>query len=69
EFGVYPVIPPVMNIIAFKLPELQQIALRLTARGWRVSVMGGALRIVIMPHIDEPTILEFVNDLKELVKV
>ena len=69
EFGVYPVIPPVMNIIAFKLPELQQIALRLTARGWRVSVMGGVLRIVIMPHIDEPTILEFVNDLKELVKV
>ena len=58
-----------MNIIAFKLPELQQIALRLTARGWRISVMGGALRIVIMPHIDETTILEFMNDLKELVKV
>jgi len=69
EFGVYPVIPPVMNILAFKLPELQQIALRLTARGWRISVMGGALRIVIMPHIDEATILEFMNDLKELVKV
>ncbi|MGA3359671.1 MAG: tyrosine decarboxylase MfnA [Halobacteriota archaeon] len=68
-FGVYPVIPPVMNIIAFKLPGLQQIALRLTARGWRISVMGGALRIVIMPHIDETTILEFLNDLKELVKV
>jgi hypothetical protein len=31
--------------------------------------MGGALRIVIMPHIDETTILEFLNDLKELVKV
>lgn len=69
EFGVYPVIPPVMNIIAFKLPRLPQLALGLTARGWRISVMGGALRIVIMPHINETTILEFISDLKELVKV
>jgi tyrosine decarboxylase/aspartate 1-decarboxylase len=69
KFGVYPVIPPVMNIIAFKLPRLQQLALRLTARGWRISVMEGALRIVIMPHINETTILEFISDLKELVKV
>lgn len=69
EFGVYPVISPVMNIIAFKLPRLQQLALRLTARGWRISVMEGALRIVIMPHINETTILEFISDLKELVKV
>ena len=69
EFGVYPVISPVMNIIAFKLPRLQRLALRLTARGWRISVMGGALRIVIMPHINETTILEFISDLKELVKV
>ncbi|MGZ5539418.1 MAG: tyrosine decarboxylase MfnA [Halobacteriota archaeon] len=69
EFGVYPVIPPVMNIVAFKLPRLPQLALGLTARGWRISVMGGALRIVIMPHINETTILEFMSDLKELVKV
>jgi len=69
EFGVYPVIPPVMNIVAFKLPRLPQLALGLTARGWRISVMGGALRIVIMPHINETTILEFISDLKELVKV
>ncbi|MGZ4932654.1 MAG: tyrosine decarboxylase MfnA [Halobacteriota archaeon] len=69
EFGVYPVIPPVMNIVAFKLPRLPQLALGLTARGWRISVMGGALRIVIMPHINETMILEFISDLKELVKV
>jgi tyrosine decarboxylase/aspartate 1-decarboxylase len=68
EFGVYPVIPPVMNIVAFKLPDLQRTVLRLTARGWRVSVMGGALRIVIMPHIDESTIVEFIEDLRDAVK-
>jgi tyrosine decarboxylase/aspartate 1-decarboxylase len=67
-FGVYPVMPPIMNIIGFKVPRLQQLALRLTARGWRVSVMGGTLRIVIMPHINETTILEFIDDLQELVK-
>ena len=69
EFGVCPVIPPVMNIVAFKVPRLQQLALRLTACGWRISVMGGALRIVVMPHINETTILEFISDLKNLVKV
>jgi tyrosine decarboxylase/aspartate 1-decarboxylase len=68
EFGVYPVIPPVMNIVAFKLPRLQQLALRLIARGWRLSVMGGALRIIIMPHINETTILDFMHDLKEFVR-
>ncbi len=68
EFGVYPVVTPVMNIVAFTLPNIQRVALQLTARGWRVSVMGGALRLVIMPHIDEATILQFVDDLRELVK-
>jgi len=50
------------------LPRLQQLALRLIARGWRLSVMGGALRIIIMPHINETTILDFMHDLKELVR-
>ncbi|MGZ4950563.1 MAG: tyrosine decarboxylase MfnA [Halobacteriota archaeon] len=69
EFGVYPVIPPVMNIVAFKLPRLQQLALRLIAHGWRISVTGGALRIILMPHINEATILDFMHDLKELVRM
>jgi tyrosine decarboxylase/aspartate 1-decarboxylase len=68
EFGVYPVIPPVMNILAFRVPDVQRAVLRLTALGWRISVMGGALRIVIMPHINEKTIMEFTEDLKETVK-
>lgn len=68
EFGVYPVIPPVMNIIAFKVPAVQRTVLRLTALGWRVSVMGGTLRIVIMPHVSEAMIMEFTEDLKEIVK-
>ncbi|HYA33076.1 MAG TPA: tyrosine decarboxylase MfnA [Candidatus Bathyarchaeia archaeon] len=67
EFGVTPVVPPVMNIVALKLPNLQRVVLRLTARGWRVSVMGGALRLVIMPHVNEATILEFCDDLRQLV--
>jgi tyrosine decarboxylase / aspartate 1-decarboxylase len=68
EFGIYPVIPPVMNILAFKVPDVQRAVLRLTALGWRISVMGGALRIVIMPHINEKTIMEFTEDLKKIVK-
>jgi tyrosine decarboxylase/aspartate 1-decarboxylase len=68
EFGIHPVVAPVMNIVAFKLPNLQRTVLRLTARGWRVSAMGGALRLVIMPHIDEVTILQFCDDLEGVVK-
>ena len=68
EFGVYPVIPPIMNIIAFRVPDVQRTVLQLTALGWRISVMGGALRIIIMPHVNEGTIMEFTEDLKETVR-
>jgi len=68
ELGLYPVVDPVMNIVAFKLPNLPKVALRLTARGWRISVMAGALRLVIMPHVDEVTMLTFTDDLAEAMK-
>ena len=68
ELGLDPVIDPVMNIVAFRLPDLQRVVLRLNARGWRVSVMEGALRLVIMPHIDEAMITAFMHDLKNALK-
>jgi tyrosine decarboxylase/aspartate 1-decarboxylase len=67
EFGVYPLIEPVMNVVAFRLPHLSKVALKLTAKRWHVSIMNNALRLVIMPHMTESTLVEFMDDLKEIV--
>jgi tyrosine decarboxylase/aspartate 1-decarboxylase len=67
EFGVYPVIEPVMNVVAFRLPHLSKVALKLTARKWHVSIINNALRLVIMPHVTESTLVEFMADLEEIV--
>ena len=63
-----PVIDPVMNIVAFQLPDLKKVVLRLNAHGWRVSILEGALRLVIMPHIDEATMITFMQDLESALK-
>ncbi len=68
EFDLYPLVDPVMNIVAFAVPDLQKIVLRLNAQGWRVSTLQGALRLVIMPHIDEATMIAFMQDLKSALK-
>ena len=67
EFGVYPLIEPVMNVVAFRLPHLSRVALKLTAKRWHVSIMNNALRLVIMPHMTESTLVEFMDDLEEIV--
>jgi tyrosine decarboxylase/aspartate 1-decarboxylase len=69
EFGVYPVIEPIMNVVAFRLPHLSKVALKLTARKWHVSIMDNALRLVIMPHLTESVLVEFMDDLEEIVTV
>ncbi|MDD1721246.1 MAG: tyrosine decarboxylase MfnA, partial [Euryarchaeota archaeon] len=68
ELGLHPVIDPVMNIVAFQLPDLKKVVLRLNAHGWRVSILEGALRLVIMPHIDEATMITFMQDLESALK-
>ena len=69
EFGVYPLIEPVLNVVAFRLPHLSKVALKLTAKRWHVSIMNNALRLVIMPHMTESTLVEFMDDLEEIVTV
>ncbi|RZN38333.1 MAG: tyrosine decarboxylase MfnA [Methanophagales archaeon ANME-1-THS] len=70
EMGISPVIEPVMNVVALDLPEaeVERVANALAKRKWRVSVTRKpkALRLVIMPHIDEETVHAFAEDLKEV---
>jgi tyrosine decarboxylase/aspartate 1-decarboxylase len=70
EMGILPVIEPVMNVVTLDLPEaeVERVANALVKRKWRVSLTRKpkALRLVIMPHIDEETIHLFAEDLKDV---
>jgi tyrosine decarboxylase/aspartate 1-decarboxylase len=67
--GVYPVIEPVMNVVALRFPDVERVAKALEERGWRVSTTRApkALRLVIMPHVTEETIELFLRDLENVV--
>jgi tyrosine decarboxylase/aspartate 1-decarboxylase len=71
RIGIYPVIEPVMNVVTLRLPEaaVDRVAKALGDRGWRVSVTRRpkALRLVIMPHTDEETVKQFLEDLDDVV--
>ncbi len=70
NFGVYPIVDPIMNVLALDVPKIEKVLLMLLVRGWRVSVTRKprALRLVIMPHTTEENLNLFIEDLKEIVK-
>lgn len=61
---------PELNLVAFKSDEIQveEIACELEKKGWVASVSAypKAIRIVVMPHIKEKHIQEFLKDLSEI---
>ena len=69
DFGLEPVIDPVMNIAAFTAPDPQAIRRRLCDYNWYVSttVRPCALRMVVMPHVTEEVVRAFAADLKQVV--
>jgi len=71
EMGISPVIEPVMNVVTLRFPEaeVERVANALAKKKWRVSITRKpkALRLVIMPHIDEETVHLFVDDLKDVM--
>ena len=65
EAGIEPVIEPVMNIAAFRVPDVEGVQRGLEKRGWRVSTSRNppAIRIVVMPHITVKGAASFADDL------
>ena len=60
--------PPQMNVLGFTSNyDLLQIEKELRSRGWALGAFPNLLRIVIMPHIKECHIENFVHDLDEIV--
>jgi len=69
KFGVYPIVDPVMNVLALDVPKIEKVLLMLLLKNWRVSVTRAprALRLVVMPHTTEENLLLFLKDLEEIV--
>jgi tyrosine decarboxylase/aspartate 1-decarboxylase len=75
DFGLEPVIDPVMNIAAFeasaggRAADPQAIRRKLCDYNWYVSttVRPCALRMVVMPHVTEEVVRAFAADLKQVV--
>lgn len=64
EAGIEPVIEPVMNVVAFRVKDVEAVQRALDSRGWKVSTARNppALRIVVMPHITAKSAAAFAQD-------
>ncbi len=69
EFGVEPLIDPVMNIAVLDVHEPDAVRKRLRAYGWFTSMTRSprAMRLVIMPHLSEEALMLFISDLKKSI--
>ena len=65
------VIPPVMNIVAIKITDKDPslVVEKLKNLGWKVSATRKprCIRVVVMPHLTEHHIKEFLRDLRSIV--
>jgi tyrosine decarboxylase/aspartate 1-decarboxylase len=62
------VIKPTMNILVFGEENQDAISEALAQKGWNVSrTTKGEIRLVIMPHVTDEHVNEFISDLKETV--
>ncbi|MFZ2070682.1 MAG: tyrosine decarboxylase MfnA [Halobacteriota archaeon] len=68
EKGIPPVIEPVMNVVTLKVEEVDRVAGALKAKGWKVSTTRKprALRLVIMPHVNEEVVKRFLEALEDV---
>jgi len=70
ESGFKLIRKPELNIVAFESDEIkiEKIASELEKKGWMVSISAYpmAIRIVVMPHINEEHVEEFLKDLYEI---
>ncbi len=69
SLDINPVIEPVLNILALKVQNVDEVVSQLEKRNWYVSttIKPKALRLIMMPHITEESLGEFLEDLEEVI--
>jgi len=67
--GFEAVIEPIMNVVCFKCEEAERIKEELYKMRWVISTIREpkAIRFVIMPHVDEEVIKNFISDFRKIV--
>ena len=69
KLGFEPLIEPIMNVVALRVPNPDLVREQLLKRfGWNVSITRTprSLRLVLMPHNTAWDIEEFLQDLKKI---
>ncbi len=71
NLGFEPVIEPVMNVVAFKTDKAEKIKSELYKRNWVISTIREprAIRFVVMPHVTEEVIKDFISELREVLRI
>jgi len=70
KMGLPLAIKPVLNVLAIRLRHPQDVIQKLAKQGWRVSPLDhlSAIRIVVMPHVTQDVIEDFLPVLKKICK-
>ena len=69
--GIEPVIEPIMNVVALKVPKPFEVREELMKRNWHVSMTrepNRALRLILMRHMTHENIDLFLEDLDEVCR-
>jgi len=70
KIGVLPVIDPIMNVVALRVPDPSNAREKLMERDWHVSMTrepNQALRLILMRHMSRENIDLFLGDLQEII--
>lgn len=70
KLGFEPLIEPVMNVVALRVPNPDLVREQLLNKfGWNVSITRAprSLRLVLMPHNTSRDVEEFLQDLKKVI--
>lgn len=70
EINIQPIIPPVTNVVVLNIPQVSQVREDLYQKGWMTSLTRKprGMRLIMMPHLNEHVLDEFINDLEQSVK-
>ncbi|RLI93043.1 MAG: tyrosine decarboxylase MfnA [Candidatus Altiarchaeales archaeon] len=64
-------VEPELNVVGIRPRNLERVWTLLRGRGWNIlmDTHSKSLRVVVMPHVTEKVIGEFVRDLREIIQL
>jgi tyrosine decarboxylase/aspartate 1-decarboxylase len=71
QIGLETVIEPIINVVCFRCRNADRIKEELYRRRWVISTIRKpeAIRLVVMPHVDDEVVSNFTSELKKVIKI